>query len=236
MLIKENKSIEQLVTLTTPTDIKNVGFKLDENYMIALTPENAAKAFECIKGNKLYEKSSYEEYYNELNKELRDYSREEIKNILWCIARSNSTRSSNENISIITDWIFKNLTRFLKRLENGDATLVDELATINGLSRKEKSLSSKICSYLCELEFKQSKFAVNDTVVRRILPYYFKYYGINTQNKALEKYSYSEIMALIDKIAEKLPEKMNYTEIDRIIWYCYRNDPVRSEIAVAMSR
>lgn len=123
MLIKENKSIEQLVTLTTPTYIKNVGFKLDENYMIALTPENAAKAFECIKGNKLYEKSSYEEYYNELNKELRDYSREEIKNILWCIARSNSTRSSNENISIITDWIFKNLTRFLKRLENGDATL-----------------------------------------------------------------------------------------------------------------
>ena len=236
MLIKENKSIEQLVTLTTPTDIKNVGFKLDENYMIALTPENAAKAFECIKGSKLYEKSSYEEYYNELNKELRDYSREEIKNILWCIARSNSTRSSNENISIITDWIFKNLTRFLKRLENGDATLVDELATINGLSRKEKSLSSKICSYLCELEFKQSKFAVNDTVVRRILPYYFKYYGINTQNKALEKYSYSEIMALIDKIAEKLPEKMNYTEIDRIIWYCYRNDPVMSEIAVAMSR
>ena len=236
MLIKENKSIEQLVTLTTPTDIKNVGFKLDENYMIALTPENAAKAFECIKGNKLYEKSSYEEYYNELNKELRDYSREEIKNILWCIARSNSTRSSNENISIITDWIFKNLTRFLKRLENGDATLVDELATINGLSRKEKSLSSKICSYLCELEFKQSKFAVNDTVVRRILPYYFKYYGINTQNKALEKYSYSEIMEIIYKIAEKLPEKMNYTEIDRIIWYCYRNDPVRSEIAVAMSR
>ena len=43
-------------------------------------------------------------------------------------------------------------------------------------------------------------------------------------------------MALIDKMAEKLPEKMNYTEIDRIIWYCYRNDPVRSEIAVAMSR
>lgn len=236
MNLKNIKSIEQLVTLTTPTDIKNVGFKLDENYMIALTPENAAKAFECIKGNKLYEKPSYEEYYNELNKKLRDYSREEIKNILWCVARSNSTRSSNKNISVMADWVFKNLTQFLKRLENGDATLVDELAAIKGLSRKEKSLSSKICSYLCELEFKQSKFAVNDTVVRRILPYYFKYYEVSAENKALEKYSYSEIMALIDKIAEKLPEKMNYTEIDRIIWYCYRKDPVRSEIAVAMSR
>lgn len=236
MNLKNIKSIEQLVTLTTPTDIKNVGFKLDENYMIALTPENAAKAFECIKGNKLYEKPSYEEYYNELNKKLRDYSREEIKNILWCVARSNSTRSSNKNISVMADWVFKNLTQFLKRLENGDATLVDELAAIKVLSRKEKSLSSKICSYLCELEFKQSKFAVNDTVVRRILPYYFKYYEVSAENKALEKYSYSEIMALIDKIAEKLPEKMNYTEIDRIIWYCYRKDPVRSEIAVALSR
>lgn len=236
MKLKEFKSIEQLITITTPPDIKDAGFKLDENYMIALTPDNAAKALECIKGNKRYKKSSYEVYYNELNKKLRDYSREELENILWCVARSNSTRSSNENISVITDWIFKNLTQFLKRLENGDAALVDELAVIKGLSRKEKSLSSKICSYLYELEFKQSKFAVNDTVVRRILPYYFKYYGISAENKALEKYSYSEIMALIDKIAEKLPEKMNYTEIDRIIWYCYRNDPVRSEIAVALIR
>lgn len=229
------KSIEQLITLTTPDDIKNAGFRLDENYMIALTPDNAAKALECIKGNKRYEKSSYEEYYNKLNKKLRDYSKEELKNILWCVARSNSTRSSNENISVITDWIFKNLTQFLKRLEKGDTTLVDELTTIKGLSRKEKSLSSKICSYLCELEFKQSKFAVNDTVVRRILPYYLNYYGISNQNKALENYSYSEIIAFIDKIAVNLPPKMNYTEIDQIIWYCYRNDPVRSQIAVALA-
>lgn len=229
------KSIEQLITLTTPSDIKNAGFKLDENYMIALTPDNAAKALECIKGNKRYEKSSYEVYYNKLDKSLQDYSKEELKNILWCVARSNSTRSSNENISVIADWIFKNLTQFLKRLENGDTTLIDELATIKGLSRKEKSLSSKICTYLCELEFKQSKFAVNDTVVRRILPYYLNYYGISTENKALENYSYSEIIALIDKIMENLSEKMNYTEIDQIIWYCYRNDPVRSQIAVALA-
>lgn len=235
MSLKGLKSIVQIITLTTPDDIKNAGFKLDENYMIALTPDNAAKALECIKGNKRYEKSSYEEYYNKLNKKLRDYSKEELKNILWCVARSNSTRSSNENISVIADWVFKNLTQFLKRLEKGDRTLVDELTTINGLSRKEKSLSSKICSYLCELEFKQSKFAVNDTVVRRILPYYLNYYGISNQNKALENYSYSEIIAFIDKIAVNLPRKMNYTEIDQIIWYCYRNDPVRSQIAVALA-
>lgn len=235
MSLKGLKSIEQIITLTTPDDIKNAGFKLDENYMIALTPDNAAKALECIKGNKRYEKSSYEEYYNKLNKKLRDYSKEELKNILWCVARSNSTRSSNENISVIADWVFKNLTQFLKRLEKGDTTLVDELTTINGLSRKEKSLSSKICSYLCELEFKQSKFAVNDTVVRRILPYYFKYYGISAENKALEKYSYSKIMALIDKMSEKLPEKMKYSEIDQIIWYCYKDDAVRSQLAIALA-
>ena len=143
MLIKENKSIERLVTLTTPTDIKNVGFKLDENYMIALTPDNAAKAFECIKRNKRYEKSSYEVYYNKLNKSLRDYIREELENILWRVARSNSTRSSNENISVMADWVFKNLTQFLKRLENGDATLVDELAAIKGLSRKKKAFQAR---------------------------------------------------------------------------------------------
>ena len=99
----------------------------------------------------------------------------------------------------MADWVFKNLTQFLKRLENGDATLVDELAAIKGLSRKEKSLSSKICSYLCELEFKQSKFAVNDTVVRRILPYYFKYYGISAENKALENILTARLWHLLIK-------------------------------------
>ena len=118
---------------------------------------------------------------------------------MWRVARSNSTRSSNENISVMADWVFKNLTQFLKRLENGDATLVDELAAIKGLSRKEKSLSSKICSYLCELEFKQSKFAVNDTVVRRILPYYFKYYGISAENKALENILTARLWHLLIK-------------------------------------
>lgn len=235
MSLKGLKSIEQIITLTTPDDIKNAGFRLDENYMIALTPDNAAKALECIKGNKRYEKSSYEEYYNKLNKKLRDYSKEELENILWCVARSNSTRSSNKNISVMADWVFKNLTQFLKRLEKGDATLVEELSTLKGLNRKEKSLSSKICAYLCALEFKQSKFAVNDTVIRRILPYYFKYYGISAENKTLEKYSYSKIMALIDKMSEKLPEKMKYSEIDQIIWYCYKDNAVRSQIAIALA-
>lgn len=228
-------SIEQLFTLTIPPDVKDAKFKLDENYMIALTPENAAKALKCIKGNKRYKKSSYEVYYNELGKKLRDYSKEELENILWCVARSNSTRSSNKNISVMADWVFKNLTQFLKRLEKGDATLVEELSTLKGLNRNEKSLSSKICAYLCALEFKQSKFAVNDTVIRRILPYYFKYYGISAENKALEKYSYSKIMALIDKMSEKLPEKMKYSEIDQIIWYCYKDDAVRSQIAIALA-
>lgn len=235
MKLKDIKFIEQIVTFTTPTDIKEAKFKLDENYMVALTPGNAAKALKCIQKNTHYQNPSYEQYYHERNKKLRDYSRDELENLLWCVARSNSTRSSNKNISIMVDWVFKNLTQFLNRLEKGDAALVDELTTINGLSRKEKSLSSKICAYLCVLEFGQSKFAINDAVVRRMLPYYLKYYGISAQSKALEKCSYCEIVALIDRIVEKLPEKMAYSGIDQIIWYCYKDDPVRTELALALS-
>ena len=69
---------------------------------------------------------------------------------------------------------------------------------------------------MCVLEFGQSKFAINDAVVRRMLPYYLKYYDISAQSKALEKCSYCEIVALIDRIVEKLPEKIEYSGIAKL--------------------
>ena len=117
----------------------------------------------------------------------------------------------------------------------GDTSLVDELTAINGLSRKERSLSSKICVYLSELEYGKIKFAVNDSVVRKILPYYLHYYNVCQKKGILDNRSYSEITGLIDKIIGNLPRKLDYAEIDRIIWYCYKSDPVRTSISISLN-
>lgn len=235
--MKSNKldNIKDLIMLTTNEDIKNENFELDENYMFALTKDNSEKALKCIKNSNRYKVSSYCVYYKELGKSLYKYTLEEWKKIIWNIARSNSTRTSNENIEVLAKHIFDKRDEFLKRLKNGDVKLVDEMTAIKGYTRREKSLASKVCNYLCELEFEKSNFAVNDNVVRKILPYYLNYYGVSGDKKELSKCTYCEIISLIDGIIAKLPEKMTYSEIDRIIWYCYKNDPIRSEIAVALA-
>ncbi len=231
MKLKEIESPKGLVSITTPQDIMNTDFMLDENYMYKLTKFNAKKAYNLIK--KHYKDSSYEVYYtNEKGgKSLEKYDKYELTILLKKIAVSNSTRTPNSNIEILADYIIKNRKEVLKGIKFGDIELVDELTYIDGFSRREKSFASKVCSYLCKLEFKQSKFPINDNIVRTMLPYYLNYYGVEVPKKKLEDCSYRELKLLIDELNKKLPETMHYDEIDNIIWYCYKDDSVRMVIA-----
>ena len=56
------------------------------------------------------------------------------------------------------------------------------------------------------------------------------------EHKKLEKCSYSELVGLIKEIKSKLSDGMGYDQIDHIIWYCYRNDPLRAAIAPALAK
>lgn len=231
MKLKEMESPKVLVSITTPQDVMDTDFMLDENYMYKLTKYNAKKAYDLIK--KHYNDSSYEVYYNieKREKSLEKYDKYELTILLKKIAVSNSTRTPNSNIEILADYIIKNRKEVLKRIKFGDIELVDELTYIDGFSRREKSFASKVCSYLCKLEFEQSKFPINDNVVRTILPYYLNYYGVEIPKKKLEECSYKELKILVDRLNKELPESMKYDEIDNIIWYCYKDDSVRTVIA-----
>lgn len=237
MLLLKAKNVKELNEITTNKDINASDFALDENYMFALTKNNSEKAQKCISENSRYTKTpSYQEYYDKQDKRLEEYTQKELEKIIGLIATSNSTRTPKANIKILANYILSKKDEFLKRLKSGDISLVDEITYLDGFSRREKSLASKVCGFLCELKYHKSNFAINDNVVRRILPYYLKYYDIPCENKNLDNCSYKEISALIEKIMNKLPEKMTYSEIDRIIWYCYKDDPVRSEVAIALSK
>lgn len=225
-----------IVSLSTPSDIRAANFALDENYMYALTRENSDKALACIHTSARYRKSPYEDYYKyeQRGKSLADYTEEEIRTIVKQIANSNSTRTPNCSIDIIAAYMAKNLTGFLQRLHSGDVQLVEELGYLDGFPRHETSLASKICSYLSRLEYGKSQYVINDSVVREILPYYLKYYGIPAQK--VQEMSYAELLAAITELSRKTPDGLAYHEIDQILWYGYRDDPVRRAIAVYLSK
>lgn len=234
MDLKDIKSPEQLISLSTPSDIKTACFELDENYMYALTRENSDKALACIQASARYRKSPYEDYYKQRGKSLADYTEEEIRTIVKQIANSNSTRTPNCSIDIIAAYMAKNLTEFLQRLHSGDVQLVEELGYLDGFPRHENSLASKICSYLSRLEYGKSQYVINDSVVREILPYYLKYYEIPA--KEVQEMSYAELLVAITELSRKTPDGLACHEIDQILWYGYRDDPVRRAIAVYLSK
>ena len=225
------KTAKDIVSLTTQPKILEAGFELDENYMYALTPGNAEKA----KNGMDDAKASYAEYYNEKKKNLVNYTKDELYHIIKCIAIDNSTRTPNKNIDLFAEYIYNNRSDFFARLEAFDISLVDDIAKINGLTRYEKSLASKICAYFTQVETGEIQYAINDSTIQNVLPYYLKMFSVYFEHKKLEKCSYAELVGLIKEIKSKLPDGMGYDQIDHIIWYCYRNDSLRVAIAAALA-
>lgn len=236
-LEKNCESLKEFVQLSTPENIKEQDFELDNNYMIKLTKENAKKARTCIRNDARYKKSSYEEYYEALGKKLTDYSLDELEKIIGYIATANSTRSPKESICALAKYIYANRNTFLKKLECGDISIIEELENVK-TPRHEKSLISKICRYLCELEFEKINFIINDNVVRSILPYYLDFYDVDkslwTKKGEIIEFDnlpYSKLHNLIEEVRNSVFENLTLGNIDDILWYCYKNDNVRTSIA-----
>ena len=129
---------------------------------------------------------------------------------------------------------------FLKYLKEGCPELVDELLKrlIDLGNRKEKSLVSKLCRYLNEWIYDDCAYTINDSVVRAILPYYLAYYKIDRamwHGKRLEDLSYVEFYKIFTALRDCVPELNNH-QLDHLIWYAYKNDSIRSEVAKALAQ
>lgn len=240
VLDKYCENSKDMVELSTSENIKSKVFELDENYMFKLNKANAQKAYECVCDDARYKVSPDKEYYEKLKnqgKSLANYTLDEIYEIIRLIAASNSTRSPNKSVKALAEYIYQNLNSVKYKLESGDISLADDLATVK-MPRHEYSLISKICAYLCEYEFQKFNFIINDNVVRGILPYYLDYYNVeenlwkqNGKLRKFEKLSYSDIHNMILKIKNSLSENLTLRDIDHILWYCYKDDKVRTAIA-----
>lgn len=227
---------EDELLLTVPDNL--LGLTNDEYLMVQLTKENSVIVEECIAEDPAYQskgKAIMEKYFD-----AKDYSVDAYYNIINCIATENSTRTSKETKECMAAYCADPKNNFLGSIKAGDENLVDAILQhlLDNGSRKDKSLASKLCRYLNEWYYGGCAYTINDSVVRAILPYYLAYYKIDRklwQGKNFEKLSYVEFYTIFSAVRDKVAVLNNH-QLDHLIWYAYKNDSIRSEVAKALAQ
>ena len=135
------------------------------------------------------------------HKSVDTYTLSDLTEFIRRVARDNSTRTSNRNIDILAKYIFNNISVFLNRIKTGDYSLVDEIADLRhlGATRKEPSLASKVCRYIDDWYYGNDYFTINDSVVRVLLPYYYRFYDI-AFDVNIDEISYADFMKYFNEL------------------------------------
>lgn len=228
-------TVEEELLLTVPENLTIL--ERDEYLMVRLNKYNSDIVEDIIAKDPSYQSKGKTIMKNRL--QAGDYSSEAFYEIINRIATENSTRTSKETMQCIATYCANPNMNFLDRIKAGDQQLVDDLLRhlVENGSRKDKSLASKICRYLNEWMYGRCDFTINDSVVRAIMPYYLAYYKVDKKlwyNKKFEELSYFEFFCLFSVIREHVAELNNH-QLDHLIWYAYKNDSIRTEVAKALA-
>ena len=227
---------EEELLLTVPEILLEL--TKDEYLMVQLTKDNSDIVEACIAVDPAYQskgKSIMEGYFDAGN-----YSEKAYYDIINRIATENSTRTSKKTMECLAAYCADPRNNFIGRIEVGDNSLVDEILQhlVQKGYRKDKSLASKLCRYLNEWLFSACAYTINDSVIRAILPYYLAYYKIDRalwQGKNFEELSYVEFYTIFSALRDKVAVLNNH-QLDHLIWYAYKNDSIRSEVAKALAQ
>lgn len=125
--------------------------------------------------------------------------------------------------------------RLLDSDKNKRAKLVDELVAKSNISDNDeteegaqpKSLASKVCKYFAEYISKNDDwYFINDSFIRKVLPYYQRYYGVvkaSNINNMNYVSLFNELEKLYIEVNKDKEEKITRGQMDHIMWYCYKN-------------
>jgi len=227
---------EEELLLTVPSNL--TALELDKYLMVCLNKHNSSIVEDYIAKDPAYQikgRTLVEQHFK-----AGDYSEAAYLEVIRCIATENSTRTSTETMKCLAAYCTDRSNRFLERIQNGDQELVDDMLQhlIENSSRKDKSLVSKVCRYLNEWLFAGCEYTINDSVVRAIIPYYLAYYNIDRKlwvGKKFDDLSYIEFYRIYSALRAKVSELNNH-QLDHLIWYAYKNDSIRSEVAKALAQ
>ena len=204
--------------------------------LVELSFENVAKVEAMIHFN-----SSYAGVFRDKCKELSEVllgckkiNKEEYKELISdtviAIDNENSTHLNSDKVGRkeMKDRILSltkhELVRCLEHPEETNYKLFHLLEKDTSKKRKNPSFASKFCHYMCFHMFpgkkEQDNYSIYDSIVRKKIPDYAAYFGIETNKKELTDYLYYQ--DLIDKIIKKSGSKISRNGFDHIIWYCYK--------------
>ena len=143
-------------------------------------------------------------------------------------------------------------TKLIKRLSDADDELVKEIANASA-SRNNFSFASKFCAFMCrslfEGESKADNYAIYDSVLANVLPYYAWVYlkedhlaRINSKIEAEFKDAtdYQGYKQLIDSIRGNIKKitgfEISRKDFDQMLWYYYKGIDERYKNALKFVR
>lgn len=204
------------------------------NKVVLLTRQNAEIVEDLINNDddyfpfsqKLFEYYGLDQIRNNSNKALFAVARE--------IDRDNSTnvwryRKNRDSFKKMIQYMTISENDFFGKLERGETKLPDIITKKCGAGLK--SLSSKMCKYLCEFAFNKDNYYINDSVVRRMLLFYLDYYRIEhpelEKSNDVDNLNYNGFYSWMDKLHKarnkEYRDEITKNELDHIIWYCYKS-------------
>lgn len=240
-------------------------FDLDANGILALTEENVARINFIIDNDSNYRLFSDMDNLNSIGRYIADrknvtpWNVDEILHIVTEIDKQNSTHQDSIGIKKdannptarnnggrqkTAEYIY-NIRGLYERLENGDASLVNDIAKalyrIDGGGRYTFSFASKFCTYVSQALYNSDEYSIYDKVVSDILPYYaWAYLGKDcyfgrTKSKISKVFGiddksgdYESYRKLIDSIRYRNKELTGYLilrkDFDHLLWYYFKGD------------
>ena len=166
--------------------------------------------------------------------QIRNNTNKSLFAVVREIDRDNSTnvwryKTSRDSFNIMIAYIADPKNYFFSRLENGETDLPDRIVTECGSGLK--SLSSKVCKYLCEFAFQKDNYYINDSIVRHILLFYLDFYKVEhpeiKSSNAVDKMDYKMLYGWLSKLHnarnKEYKDEITRNELDHILWYCYKS-------------
>ena len=174
----------------------------------AIEVEKYLKSWKNLKNYKLQEDALDKLFFELLP------SNEEISDILLKVATLNDFYSTNIfSVYPVAEHILS--LRIDERLKQGDVTLVKEIqnVTINGVTRKFYSFSTKYCSH-----HNPNEYPIYDSYVEKVLKYFRKTDKFfNFKNADLKDYQKFKNIIIAFREYYGL-EEFNLKEIDQCLW------------------
>jgi len=162
-----------------------------------------------------------------------DFSYEDIiRSAVESVDRENSTHINADNAGrrVITSRILsygrEELIRGLKFPEETQFHLLSDIAAKTSAARGARinpSFASKFCHYACFYLFEgteyQDNYSIYDNILKTVLPYYLKFYGIK-RHYTLTKYQ--DYRAAIDSIRSAAGNAISRNGFDHLLWYYHK--------------